>query len=185
MDLVALMTIACFISPNPSPWNLMVSGPPADVAALDSAVRSTPGVSSVAQASDGPIAFARYDISGEVKYGAFIGVLNRVQQSELMMTFTQSVQSCADGRQDDVGNPHAPPVAVGVIAPDGALADIKAGLGWTKIEPIRLADGRQGIGFRPDPDHADKYGLFAVKAARGEWPKAQIILVRPARNEGS
>jgi hypothetical protein len=184
MGLAELMAIACFISPNPSPWNWMVSGSPAEVAALESVIRAAPGVKLVARADDGPIAFARYEIGGGMKYGEFMSVMSRAQGLYLMSSFSQATPSCADGGQDDVGNPHVKPVAVGVFGSASALADIQAGLGWTKTSPIKLVDTRTGFGFEPHPDHSAEYAVFVAKASKGEWQDAQVVLIRPANDRG-
>jgi len=147
-------------------------------------VRATPGVKEVARASDGPIAFARFEISGGVKYGEFMGVMNRAAQLDLMSSIAPATPSCADGRQDDLGSPYAAPVVVGVLGLSSVLKDIQAEFDRAKTRPITLADGRTGIGFEVRPDFEAEYAVFVAKAAKAEWPGAQVVLIRPANDKG-
>lgn len=174
----ALMAVACFISPNPSPMAWVVSGPPAALAALEDAAKALPAVRRVARAVDGDIAFVRYELSPSLTYGDWMALLHEAERSQVLRSApSPTAPSCTDGRAEDLGDSYAAPLIVGVLGAPAKTAAVTRELGWP-AEPVRLADGQVGIRFEPPADQARRYSQFIARAAKGAWADVQVVLLR-------
>ncbi len=156
----------------------MVSGPPAEVAELESAAKRIPAVRRVARASDGDIAFIRFELSPSLTYGDWMALMNKADGRRLLRSEPRpTVPSCADGRARDLGDSYAAPLVVGVLGDSTGAAAVTRELGWT-AEPVRLANGQAGFRFQPQAEEGDLYDQFIARAAKGTWPDVQVVLLR-------
>ena len=176
--LAAVLAIACFISANPSPTQWEISGPTADVQAIDRLVRQTPGARIAAHASSRGVDFARFELSG-LTYGKFMTLINAAQERKLWVSPLQlKTPTCPDGRAEDLDDAYANPVTVGVLGAADKLEGVKAQLPWAHFSPFRLNDGRTGIAFQPAESEIEPYQAFVSKAASGRFADVQVVLLR-------
>lgn len=173
----AALAILCYVSPNPSPTRLLISGPPAEVSAMRDKTAGTGTFHLVAAAEDRGIAFARFQLAPDALYRDVGAILYEMQRSGLMTTMDQAVASCSDGRAEDIGDPHAEPIRVGLLGGDAAVGPLRAALPWARLTPLRLADGRTGWRFAPGADDGIAYQLFVERAAAAKFPGVEVVLL--------
>jgi hypothetical protein len=173
-----VMAVACFISPNPSPMEWMVSGPPAKLAELEAAAAAVPAIRRIARAADVDVAFIRYELGPSLTYGDWMAVLHAADKLQVLRsTPSHVVPSCADGRAEDLGDSYAAPLIVGVVGTPTKTAPVTGELGWTTTQ-VRLADGQVAIRFEPPADQPERYAQFVARAAKQAWPDVSIVLLR-------
>ncbi|WP_321164042.1 putative quinol monooxygenase [Sphingomonas sp. Root710] len=173
----AALAILCYVSPNPSPTRLLISGPPAQVSAMSNRAAGTGTFHLVAAAEDRGIAFARFQLAPNALYRDVGGILFEMQRSDLMTTMDQAVDSCRDGRAEDIGDPHATPIRVGLLGEKAAVEPVRAALPWARFSPLRLAGGRTGWSFAPGDDDGIAYQLFVARAAAAKFPGVEVVLL--------
>lgn len=177
MALAELFAIACFISPNPSPLPWIISGSAKDVNTVELALASVPAARLLAKAEAKGVAFARFELPASIRYGEFMGVLIEAQRRRLVVSTPRPlIWSCADGRAQDIGSPWRP-VVVGLFGREDGLANAHHAITWPKFFPVRLADGRQGVAFRPSAEETEAYSTFVERAAAGAFDGLQIVVL--------
>lgn len=176
--LSGIVAIACYISPNPSPLEWMVSGPKTDVERVEREVLTAPGAELVDRASGAHLDFARFRVPAAIRYGDFMGIMNAAWRPHVLMSAPAPlIPSCApNGRAEDIDNPHAP-VIVGVFGDAENVARFREQHPWAAFSNVSLADGRKGIGFEPSAAQASRYDDFVAAAAAGNFASVEIVLL--------
>ncbi len=169
--------IAGYISPNPSPEVLIACGPDDEIAEFADRIGKIASADIVARASDGTTAFLKAHLH-EMRYREFIELMVSCPP-HIDIPFVRRVSpSIGNGRLEDVGNPHAPPVIVGILADPQSLATIVSHLSWAKCESLDLRFEGRGVFFEPDDGNFEAYEAFVRDAAAGYYANAVIVLLR-------
>jgi hypothetical protein len=169
--------IAGYISPNITPEVLIACGPDAEIEEFAERIGQLECATIVARASDGTTAFLKAHLQA-LLYRDFIDLMASCPPHVETPVVRRACPSRDDGRTEDVGNPHAPPVIVGVLADPQALEAIKAHLSWARCQPLNLAHAGRGFLFEPQEDDIDAYGAFVRDAAAGYYANAVVALLK-------
>jgi hypothetical protein len=173
------VAIACYISSNPSPLEWVVSGPKASVESMREIVLAVPGAEMVDKAPGSHFDFARFRLPSTARYGDFMTTTIAARQPDLLGSpIAPMIPDCtADGRADDIGNPHVPPVLVGLLGDAEGLARLRRQIPWATLSDMTLADGRRGLAFRPAADQASLYASFLESVAAGDFADSDVVLL--------
>jgi hypothetical protein len=172
------LAILCYISPNPLPMHISVSGDPAKVAEIRAMAEQGGVVKLVAAAEDRGIAFARFELDQRARYRDIGGLIFKAQVDRLLVATGTAIPSCPDGGVEDLGNPHAP-LSIGLVGDAAALDRLKPDLAWARLEPLRLSDGRTGWHFAPSDRDEAAYPLFIQRAASGKIEGVAVVRLLP------
>ena len=179
--LSAALAIACYISPNPSPFEWMVSGSGAEVRAVERTVLATPGVEVVDRASGAQLDFVRFRAPVAVRYADFMSMVSAAWRPGVLSSPpAPTIPSCGpDGRAADIGASHARPVVLGVFGSADDLSRVRRQNGWAGFSDIVLASGQAGIALQPSSAQASQYEAFVAQARRGELGNLDVVLLVP------
>jgi hypothetical protein len=171
------IAIACYISSNPSPLEWMVSGPKAEVQAVERVVSAAPGAEIVDRASGSDLDFARFRVPATIRYGDFMGMMNAAWRPRILMSSpTPVIPNCApNGRADDIDDPYASAVVVGLFGDADNLAHLREQNPWATFSSVVRADGRSGLAFQPSGGQIAQYEAFV--AAAGKYPNIEMVLL--------
>jgi hypothetical protein len=151
--LATLLAITCYVSPNPTPYEWQVSGSRASVDAFVAVLSEVPEAKLVDRAAGAALDFALVEFPPTLRYRDYIRLLQSATEVNLQPpSLRQKVRSCKDGRAEDVDDPYAAPVILGIVGAPGALDKLGAATSWTTTSPVLLADGRAAVTFRPTED---------------------------------
>ncbi len=170
----AALAILCYISPNPLPMHISVSGDPAKVAEVRAMAEQGGVVKLVAAAEDRGVAFARFELGRDTRYRDVGALIFKAQADRLLVATGTAIPSCPDGGVDDLDNPHARP-SIGLIGDAAALDRLKPDLAWARLEPLRLSDGRSGWRFAPADRDEIAYPLFIQRVASGKVEGVEVV----------
>lgn len=175
--LSGIVAVACYISSNPSPLEWMASGPKAEVQAVERAVSAVPGAETVDRASGSHLDFVRFRVPATIRYGDFMGMMNAAWRPRVLMSSPAPlIPNCApNGRADDIDDPYASPVVVGVFGDAENLARVRQQNPWAAFSSVSLTDGRNGIAVRLSADQIAQYETF-VAAAR-HYSNVEVVLL--------
>lgn len=177
--MTAQYAIACFVSDTPSAAHWVVSGPRADVEAVARLVHAVPGARTVAEAGSDETYFARFELPTGLAYRDVGGMVFEAQRRGLLVSALHPLRPlCPDGRAEDVANSHAPKITVGIFGTTAAVASVRDALPWARFFAVRLADGRDGIGFEPGADDGDRYADFVEAVGDGRYAPAEVVLLK-------
>ena len=169
--------IDSYVSPNPTPEVLLACGPLDDVRRYLNVLKQTPHVTIAAEANDGRTGFFKVHVGG-MTYRDFINLI-QARPATVQMPFVRRAVPTGDhGRVDDVGNPHAPRVIVGLLADPATIARITEHLDWASLRPLSLGSAGEGVWFEPEADAADDYAVFVKEAEAGLYANASVVLLR-------
>ncbi|MBD3762524.1 hypothetical protein [Rhizorhabdus sp.] len=171
----AALAILCYISPNPLPMRVSVSGTPQQVAEVGAIAEKMPTIRLVAAAEDRGVAFARFETGPDTRYRDIGGLVYAAQRAHLLVATGYAIPNCPDGADGDVANPHAPPLRIGLIGDEAALARLTSDLPWARVDPLRLPDGRTGWHFAPGEQDGPVYHAFIERAARGAFRGIDVV----------
>lgn len=179
--LSGLVAIACYLSPNPTPLEMTVSGPKAEVAAVVQRALRAKGGKVLDRASGAQFDFARLRFEPTVRYEDFMSMMNAVQSPALLMSPpVPLVPDCdADGGAGGEGDSFAPVGVVGVFGEAKAVQNLRDELTWAKFSDILLADGRKGVAFEPTEEQLDAYQLFVADLP--QRTDIEVVLVEAPR----
>jgi hypothetical protein len=169
--------IAGYISPNITPEVLIACRPDAEIAEFAKRIERLECATLVARASDGTTAFLKAHLPA-LLYRDFIDLMASCPPHVEMPFVRRASPLREDGRVEDVGNPHAPPVIVGVLADPQAVEAIKVHLSWARCQPLNLEHAGRGVLFEPQEDDIDAYGAFVRDAAAGHYANAVVVLLK-------
>lgn len=155
----------------------MACGPEAEIAEFAVRIEQVEGATIIARASDGETAFLKAHLPA-VRYGDFMGLMASRPPHVEMPFVGRAFRSSEDGRIEDVGNPYAPPVIVGVIADAQVLERIKTHLPWARWQPMDIEHFGGGVFYEPVEDDREAYEAFVREAAAGYYANASVVLLR-------
>ena len=169
--------IDSYVSPNSSPEVLLACGPIHEIASYADLLRQTREVTVEAQADDGRTGFLKAHL-GPMKYRDFLKLMNSPLLNGHVSLIRHAVPSSEHGRVDDVGNPHAPPVIVGILGDPETITRIREHLGWASMHPLSLRFSGEGVYFEPDESVVDAYADFVRDAEAGLYANVSVMLLR-------
>ena len=170
--------IAGYISPNPSPEVLIACGPDDEIVEFADRIGKMQSAAIVARASDGTTAFLKAHLHETTSYREFMNLMASCPPHVDIPFVRRVCPSIENGRLEDVGNPHAPPVIVGILADARTLVGIVSHLSWAKRQPLDLGWQGRGVFFEPDNETFEAYEAFVRDAAAGYYANAVIVLLR-------
>jgi hypothetical protein len=69
-------------------------------------------------------------------------------------------------------------VTVGLLGAKDALGSVQRQLTSAEVFPFMLPSGREGVAFRPPNERSDAFAAFLRRAASGEFPGVDVVLLR-------
>lgn len=178
MPIASVMALICYISSNPSPQQWLVSGPAAAVGRMDATAATMPEVRRIAHAEDGDTGFSRYEMGANPPNRILWILLGQAGREQILYSsFQHVVRSCPSGERSDVGDRRSE-LVLALIGPAAAIRKLRLPPGVGEA-PVRLEDGRTGIGFALRDDDRDHYDELVRRAAAGMLPGVDLALVKP------
>ncbi len=117
----------------------------------------------------------RFETGPDTRYRDIGGLVYAAQRAHLLVATGYAIPNCPDGADGDVANPHAPPLRIGLIGDEAALARLTSDLPWARVDPLRLPDGRTGWHFAPGEQDGPVYHAFIERAARGAFRGIDVV----------
>lgn len=176
---IALVSIACYVSANPSPVQWVVSGEPAGVARVTNAMQRVRGAEVLARIEAAGIGFARFRFPHDLVFREFGPLIFEAQRAGLLFTaLTPDVPSCRDGGVENWRDEEDDPLLVGLLGDPAHVAAAMASIPWVQTFPIRTSDGREGMGFNVEVEQAEGYQAFVERVVKEEWAGLVMVLLK-------